>query len=87
MDPNLHQKQGITHLSKVLAYAPMVAEGDAAHVHLTREDWYVVADTLFTLNTPRELLPGAIATYDLANENATIRLTTTDGLTIDVEQM
>ena len=87
MDPNLHQQQGIAHLTRVLAYAPMVAEGDAAQVHLTREDWYVVADTLFTLNTPRELVPEAIATYDLAGENQTIRLVTTGGLTIDVEQM
>jgi len=32
MDPNLHQKQGITHLKKVLQYAPMVAKGNEAVV-------------------------------------------------------
>jgi len=86
MDPNLHQKQGINHLNRVLAYAAMVEEDGAAQVHLTREDWHVVADTLFTMQTPKELLPGAIKGYELANDNRTIRLTT-DGLVVDVEQM
>ena len=86
MDPNLHQKQGINHLNKVLAYAPFVEENGTAQVHLTREDWYVVADTLFTMKTPKELLPESIQTYELTNENHTIRLTTPD-LVIDVEQM
>ena len=48
MDPNLHQQQGINHLNKVLAYAPLVASDGAATVHLTFEDWHVVADTLFS---------------------------------------
>jgi hypothetical protein len=86
MDPTLHQKQGVNHLNKVLGYAPFVAEGDAATVHLTQEDWYVVADTLFRMNTPKEMLPGAIDRYELANENRTIRLHTAE-LTIDVEAM
>jgi len=87
MDPSLHQQQGINHLRKVLAYAPMVADGDTSQVHLTREDWYVVADTLFTLDTPREALPEAIVSFDLVHDNQTIRLVTTGGLTVDVEQM
>ena len=86
MDPNLHQQQGINHLARVLGYAPFVAEGGAATVHLTPEDWHVVADTLFAMETPRELLPDAITAYDLVGEHRTIRLTTAD-LVIDVEQM
>ncbi len=86
MDPNLHQKQGINHLNRVLAYAPFVAEGGEASVHLTPEDWHVVADTLFAMQTPRELLPPAIEDFGLANANRTIVLTTA-GLRIAVEQM
>ena len=86
MDPNLHQKQGINHLNKVLAYAPFVADGSQATVHLTPEDWHVVADTLFAMNTPKELLPEAIEAYGLANENRTITLRTAD-YEIAVEQM
>lgn len=86
MDPNLHQQQGINHLTRVLGYAPFVAEGGTATVHLTTEDWHVVADTLFAMATPAELLPAAITAYDLANDNRTIRLTTAD-LVIDVEPM
>ena len=84
MDPNLHQKQGINHLNKVLTYAPLVAEDGRATVHLTQEDWHVVADTLFRMETPRELLPDAIQEYRLANENRTIQLQTPDYL-IDVD--
>lgn len=84
MDPNLHQKQGINHLNRVLQYAPMVAAGGQATVHLTREDWMVVADTLFQMETPKEMLPDAIDTYELANNNTAIRLTTSDYV-IDVE--
>lgn len=86
MDPNLHQKQGINHLNRVLAYAPFVAEGGQATVHLTAEDWHVVADTLFVMNTPRELLPDAIEAFGLANENQTITLKTPD-CEIAVERM
>jgi len=58
MDTNLHQKQGINHLNKVLNYAPFVAEHGKATVHLTAEDWHVVADMLFHMNTPNEHTPG-----------------------------
>ncbi|MCY4673095.1 MAG: hypothetical protein OXD43_04900 [Bacteroidetes bacterium] len=76
MDPNLHQKQGVTHLKKVLQYAPMVANGNEAVVHLTREDWYVVADTLFRMNTPREFLPNSITDFRLSDDHQTIELYT-----------
>lgn len=78
MDPNLHQKQGINHLSKVLDYAPFVAEDGRATVHLTPEDWHVVADTLFRMETPKELLPDAIQSYRLTNENRSIELETAE---------
>ncbi len=79
MDPNLHQRQGINHLRRVLDYAPLVAEEDnTATVHLTREDWLVVADTLFHMNTPKELLPEEIQNYRLIDNNSSIELTTPD---------
>ncbi len=86
MDPTLHQKQGINHLNRVLQYAPMVAEGGEAVVHLTTEDWYVVADTLFQMNTPKEMLPDAIREYRLADDKRTIELVTSDYL-IKVDMM
>lgn len=86
MDPTLHQKQGINHLNRVLDYAPVVAEDGTAQVHLTFEDWHVVADTLFKLNTPMEMLPDAIKEYRLTNQNRTIELTT-DDYVIEVEPM
>ena len=78
MDPNLHQKQGINHMQRVLDYAPMVAEDGRATVHLTVEDWHVVADTLFKMNTPKEMLPDAIKDYRLTNGNSAIEFTTDD---------
>jgi hypothetical protein len=86
MDPNLHQKQGINHLNRVLSYAELVRDGDRAQVHLTPEDWQVVADTLFQMETPREMLPEAIAEYSLTGGNRIIELVT-DQLTIDLEIM
>ena len=86
MDPNLHQKMGIQHMTRVLGYAPMVAENGKATVHLTTEDWWVVADTLFKMDTPRELLPEAIQEFSLVNGNKAIEFKTND-LTITVETM
>ena len=86
MDPSLHQKMGIEHLNRVLNYAPFVAEAGKSEVHLTPEDWWVVADTLFKMDTPRELLPAAIESYRLTNENRSIELATADYL-IMVEMM
>ena len=86
MDANLHQKQGINHLNKVLNYAPFVAEDGKATVHLTFEDWNVVADTLFHMNTPKELLPEAINAYRLLDDNRAIELDT-DAYVIQVEMI
>ena len=84
MDPNLHQKQGINHLNKVLMYAPMVATDGQATVHLTVEDWHVVADTLFRMNTPRAMLPDEIKSFRLSADQRVIELDT-DSLNISVE--
>lgn len=86
MDPTLHQKQGINHMNRVLDYAPFVAEEGRATVHLTPEDWHVVADTLFRMHTPKELLPEAIKSYRLTNQNRTIEFET-DTYTIGVEMI
>ena len=84
MDANLHQQQGVNHLQKVLAYAPMVAADGEATVHLTYEDWHVVADTLFRMETPASLLPEAVQEYRLADDHRTIVLDTAD-LKISIE--
>jgi len=86
MEPNLHQKQGINHLEKVLAYAKFVVEGDHATVHLTPEDWHVTADTLFHMETPKEMLPEAIDAYRLADGNQAIELKVA-GLVIEVRML
>jgi hypothetical protein len=80
VDPNLHQKQGINHLNRVLDYSHFVVEDGKAVVHLTPEDWQVVADTLFAMNTPREMLPTAILGFRLAEANSVIELDTEDCL-------
>lgn len=86
IDPNLHQIQGINHLNKVLGYASMVAEDGRAEVHLTPEDWHVVADTMFHMETPREMLPDAILEYELKTETKSIELKTEE-LTISIEMI
>ena len=86
MDPNLHQTMGINHLNRVLSYAPMVTSDGKAEVHLTTEDWWVVADTLFKMDTPREMLPAVIEQYKLTNENKAIELTTKDCV-VTIEMM
>lgn len=82
MDPdiplNKHLKQAINHLEKVLNYAPMVAEGRDATVHLTQQDWHVVADALFKMDTPDNALPDEIEDYGLTDQNEVITLTTAD---------
>lgn len=74
---NKHIKMAVNHLNRVLQYAPMVADGRDANVHLTAQDWQVVADVLFKMDADDEL-PDAIEDYGLANENRTITLTTAD---------
>ena len=86
MDPTLHQQQAVNHLNKVLSYAPMVAEDGHATVHLTPEDWHVVADALFRMDTPREMLPDAIEGFRLTRENTIIELKTNEYV-IEVEMI
>ncbi len=83
---NLHLAQGVNHLNRVLSYAPLVAEEGRAIVYLTPEDWHVVLDTLFHMETPKEALPDEVKEYGLTNDNLTIQLTT-DELVIDLEQI
>lgn len=80
MDPNLHVKKGIEHLERVLEYYPFVQDGGEALVGLTREDWQVVADMLFAMETPREWIPDKIQEFSLDQENMNIVLKTADCL-------
>ena len=80
MDPGLHVKQAINHLNKVLSYYPYVQEGDAATVALTPEDWQVVADALFRMDTPRAVIPDQIEDYTLTEDQRAMRLKTSDCL-------
>ena len=82
MDPGLHVRQAINHLEKVLAYAPYVTENGRANVALTPEDWGVVADALFHMDTPREVFPDAISDYRMGDDGRTIELETADGLVV-----
>jgi len=84
--PNLHRQQGVNHLNKVLGYAPLVADGGKAEVFLTAEDWHVVADTLFHMETPKEELPDAINEYVRSSDGQSIELTT-DDLAISVKMI
>lgn len=78
MDPGLHVKQGLNHLNRVLEYAPFVEENGEATVHLTPEDWHVLADMLFHMETPATLLPEAIGDYVLSAEGEAIEIKTAD---------
>ena len=84
MDPNLHQNMGIHHLNRVLSYSQFVVEDGRATVHLTPEDWQVVADTLFQMATPREMLPAEILGYRLTDNDRIIELKTADCV-IDID--
>ncbi len=77
MDPGLHVKQGLHHLERVLKYAPFVEEDGQATVHLTPEDWHVVADTLFHMDTPKSLIPEPVTGYVLSESGDAIEITTT----------
>ena len=89
MDPGLHVKQAINHLNKIVQYVPFVVEdgdgGPVATVALTPEDWGVVADALFHMDTPREVFPDAIADYRMADDARTIELALADGTAVTVE--
>ena len=86
MDPGLHAKQGLNHLNRVLTYAKFVEEDGAATVHLTYEDWHVLADTLFHMETPRALIPPQVLDYSLVDGKDAILLST-EGCDITVEMM
>lgn len=86
MDANLHQQMGVHHLNRVLSYSEFVAEEGRATVHLTQEDWQVVADVLFHMETPREILPPEIVDYRLADNGRIIQLDTNDCV-IDIDMM
>lgn len=78
MDLNLHAKQAINHLERVLGYYPFVQEDGAATVWLTHEDWHVVADLLFNMGDPTDLLPEAILEYGLTEDQRAILIRTDD---------
>ena len=86
MDANLHVKQALNHLNKVLNYAPFVQADGHATVYLTREDWMVVADLLLYSEAPMDVLPSTIESYRMAESGQAIELTTADG-TISVEMI
>ncbi len=85
MDPGLHVKQAINHLKKVLAYYPYVVADGKATVALTPEDWGVVADALFHMDTPKEFFPEEIAEYRIGEGGQTIELSVADGTVVSVE--
>lgn len=89
MDPGLHVKQAINHLNKVLAYVPYVVEdgdsGPTATVALTPEDWGVVADAFFHMDTPQEVFPDAIQSYRMDDATGTMRLDLEDGTAVTIE--
>ncbi len=85
MDPGLHVKQAINHLNKILAYYPYVEEDGAATVALTPEDWQVVVDALFYMDTPPEVFPPALTDYRLSDDGRVVLLTVEDGTEITVE--
>ncbi len=84
MDPGLHVKQAITHLEKVIKYAPMVAKDRNATVHLTAEDWQVVVDAMFHMDTPSEFFPATIEKYRMAASGQAVELEMSD-LNISIE--
>jgi len=77
---------GVHHLNRVLDYAPYVEEDGHSTVHLTAEDWQVVADTLFAMNTPGDVLPEAIQSFRLSDNRQAIELTTPER-TIQIEAL
>jgi hypothetical protein len=82
MDLNLHQKRGLDHLSRVLQYYPMVQDGDTSVVGLTDEDWHVLSDTLFNMDTPRDMIPAEVLDYRFSKDGTQIELQTANCLVI-----
>ncbi len=86
MDPNLHVKQAVNHLNRILQYYPFVQEGSEAVVALTPEDWWVVSDMLFHMPGAEQFVPEAIESYRLSEDGNVIELRTADCL-IRVERV
>ena len=89
MDPGLHVTQAVNHLRKVVAYAPYVTEdgpdGPEATVALTPEDWGVVVDALFHMDTPRDVFPAEIADFGFTDGGRAVLLTLVDGTRVTVD--
>ena len=85
MDPGLHVTQAINHLNKILAYYLYVEEDGEALVALTPEDWQVVADAMFYMDTPKDVFPETITEYKMSDDQRTILLSVEDGTQITVE--
>ena len=85
MDPGLHVKQAINHLNKVLAYYPYVADGGEATVALTPEDWGVVADAFFHMDTPPEVFPDAIVSYRMSDDGSEMLVAVQDGTLVRIQ--
>ncbi|MEM1269212.1 MAG: hypothetical protein AAF752_07020 [Bacteroidota bacterium] len=80
IDPGLHVKQGINHLNKALQYAARMGDDT---VWLTQEDWHVLADTLFHMGTPKEVLPEQVVSTELISDRIIGIKTTTGSLRIE----
>ena len=85
MDPGLHVTQAVNHLNKVLAYYPYVAADGEATVALTPEDWGVVADAFFHMDTPAEVFPDAIEAYQMSDDGSEMLLTVADGTLVRIQ--
>ena len=85
MDPGLHVKQAVNHLNKVLAYYPYVAADGEATVALTPEDWGVVADAFFHMDTPPAVFPDAIEGYRLSDDGSEMLVTVADGTLVRIQ--
>lgn len=85
MDYNLHQQKGLEHLQKVIQYAPFVEENGHATVGLTQEDFQVLADTLFQMDTPKEMLPPMLHAYRFSEDGMAIELEMEAPKTIRIE--
>ena len=85
MDPGLHVTQAVNHLNKVLAYYPYVAADGEAVVALTPEDWGVVADAFFHMDTPPEVFPDAIEGYQMSGDGSEMLVTVADGTLVRIQ--
>jgi hypothetical protein len=78
VDHNLHVSQALNHIDRILAYYPMVQEGNEASVWLTFEDWQVLYDLLFRTENVEGSLPEKITAFGMQEGEAVILLNTED---------